>query len=74
MSSKVFYIVNGRSKILASGTLEAPNAKESSFKLEITKEMTPSAQLLVYYFHPSGEIVYDQVKLDLWDSRHKVRR
>lgn len=73
MKSTIFVVVSGRSEILESRKYDAPDSKEFPFKLKLTKKMAPSSQLLVYYFHPDGEIIYDQVKLDRSSSTHKVR-
>lgn len=34
------------------------------FTLKLSKAMAPSSTLLVYYIEPTGEIIYDSVKLD----------
>jgi Alpha-2-macroglobulin bait region domain len=65
MSVELFSIVIGRSGIVHSETHPEPNSENFEFLLKLTKEMAPSSQLIVYYMQPTGEIIYDSIKLQL---------
>jgi Alpha-2-macroglobulin bait region domain len=73
MQFEVFSIVIGRSGIIHSETHADPFSTSFPITITLTKEMAPSSQLIVYYMQPSGEIVYDNIKLELEQpSENKV--
>lgn len=44
---------------------ESVDDKMNKMKIRITSEMAPLSYLTVYYIHPHGEIIYDQVMLEI---------
>jgi Alpha-2-macroglobulin bait region domain len=60
----VHYIVIGRTGILISKNESFPaSVHEFEIKFMATSWMVPEAQVLIYYIHYTGEVIYDQLNL-----------
>lgn len=65
-ASKLFYLIKSRSGILDSGELTKLRTSLGSMdqwtlpQFQVKKEMKPQCNLIVYYFHPNGEIIFNQ--------------
>lgn len=46
--------------------------KQMSIKITATKDMLPVANILVYYIHISGEIIYDRISFKVFPTKNKV--
>lgn len=62
-AAKLFYLFNGRSGILASGELERSENQWTLPRVLVKAEMKPQCNLIIYYFQPNGEIVFNQKKI-----------
>lgn len=64
--NQLFYIVVNRNGIVAEKRV-TPEIVDGTTDINIiaTTEMTPTCKVIIYYFQPTGEIVYDQVKVDV---------
>ena len=58
---KFYSLIFGRKGIVKS---ETHQGLESSLRIQVAPEMVPSSNLVVYYYQPSGEIVFNQIKLE----------
>lgn len=62
--SKLYYVVIGRTGILENKAKDfSKNEHEYKFSFKASSWMVPEAQILIYYIHHSGEIVYDRVSM-----------
>lgn len=62
---KTYIVVISRSKVVYSNVhLKDKEIKNFNFQISSDKTMAPSVQVIVYYFHAQGEIVYDQIQVD----------
>lgn len=68
---RLYSIVIGRTGIIHSEVnyMEQNADKKMSFEFMATNLMAPSANVIVYYIQRSGEIVYDQFKIDFEASK-----
>lgn len=73
MNFDVFSVVISRSGIVNSATHEILDSRSFTFPLRLTADMAPSSQLLVYYMQPTGEMIYDRVRLDMMASDNHVK-
>lgn len=62
------YTVIGRSGATYSSTALSRDLKEFEFSFQSQLWMYPEAQLLAYYIHDSGEIIYDTEALIFEDE------
>jgi hypothetical protein len=58
-------VVIGRIRILHHATHDNLNENQLEFEFIATKEMLPTASLIVYYIQYSGEIIYDRISLEI---------
>ena len=56
-------VVIGRSGIVLSRVFTGLSRFSENFNLTTTPEMLPDATLFVYYFQPTGEIIFDRLAL-----------
>lgn len=66
---KFYIVVVGRSAIAYSQKYDPTDDEIEDHKLylefEANSQMAPSASVIVYYIHPSGEIIYDRTQINL---------
>lgn len=63
--NSLFYFVVSRNRIIEVKRV-FPEIIDYTTMISIaaTNEMTPTCHVIVYYFNPEGEIVYDHIKLE----------
>jgi hypothetical protein len=65
----VHYLVIGRTGILVSQNQSFPTSvHEFEIKFMANAWMVPEAQVLIYYIHFTGEVIYDQLILSFDES------
>jgi hypothetical protein len=57
----VYYHITSAGKLIFTNTLPMDNARQKTFDVGISREMAPSAHILVYYVRYDGEIVADSM-------------
>lgn len=62
------YQVLGRGEVIISKTLQVPNSRNFNFSFLASFAMVPKAMVIVYYIRDDGEIVSDQLKIELGDE------
>lgn len=65
--NNIFIIIIGKSGIIESRKHDAEDDVMFSLGFKVTPEMLPSSNLIVYYIQPSGEVVFNQLKLEFDD-------
>lgn len=62
----LFYVVVNRNGIVKEDRVELKiSDDQTTFKIKATEKMVPSCRVIVYYIQWTGEIVYDQVKIEV---------
>lgn len=65
-NNQIYYVVVSRHGIVEEVKFQPDiNDDMTTISITATELMTPTCNVIVYYFHPAGEIVYDQVKVDI---------
>lgn len=59
----VHSVVFGSSGIIHKQSKFVGEATSHRLSFQATPEMQPKANLVVYYFQPSGEVIYNQIEL-----------
>jgi Alpha-2-macroglobulin bait region domain len=59
----LYYQVIGKGGVLVSQRIKPYNLKVFVFNIWATFAMVPTAELVVYYYRPNGEIIADRVTL-----------
>lgn len=59
------YLVISRARILLYKSFQLNNSESYDFKFKATKEMMPEIQVLIYYIHLSGEVIFDHLTIVL---------
>lgn len=69
----LFYIVLGRSGLILSErrSVEVED-RLASVRFKVTKKMSPAFRVLVYYIQGKGELIYDQMSLDVASPSNHV--
>lgn len=62
--SEINSIVIGRIGIVDHQTHQSFKDGKFTINIKTSQWMTPLCHLIVYYIHPSGEIVYDMIKIE----------
>lgn len=60
--NELFSLIIGKSGIVYSDNHHFDN--NEMLKIKLLKSMTPVSHLIVYYIEPTGEIIYDRMKLE----------
>ena len=61
--SELYAVVMGRRGVIFSEVYTGPSRVSEIFNFTATSQMLPEATLFVYYFQPTGEIIFDRVDL-----------
>jgi hypothetical protein len=59
----VFSVLIGKQGIIQNLTHNAENKFSIVLNFKVTPEMLPTSNLIVYYIQPSGDVVFNQLKL-----------
>lgn len=63
--SFIFCVISGQLH-MSHKKIENPSDSASfEFEVEVTKDMAPFANIIVYYIHSRGEIIYDRLKINV---------
>lgn len=57
----VYYHITSAGRLIFTNILPMDGAKQKTFDVGVSREMAPSAHILVYYVRPDGEIVADSM-------------
>lgn len=69
----LFYIVLGRSGLILSERRSvAVENRLALVRFNVTKKMSPAFRVLVYYIQGKGELIYDQMNLDVASPSNHV--
>lgn len=60
---ELFSVIVGRSGVIAYQSDNAGDRRSFDLRFKATASMVPSAKLIVYYIHSSGEIIFNQIEL-----------
>jgi hypothetical protein len=62
--TEMHYIVVGKTEIIRSETIsDLSERQEVEFSFRATDAMSPQSNVLIYFVHSTGEIIFDQLEL-----------
>lgn len=61
----MYSTIIGRNGVINEQTHEDYENGELNFKVKTSAAMCPLSYLIVYYIQPSGEVIYDSIRIEL---------
>jgi hypothetical protein len=58
------YAIIGRTGLIVHQKFQSSKKGLENYRIDPTPKMAPSSFVIIYYIQSSGEIIYDQVRLD----------
>ena len=64
----ITYQILGRGDVVISKTLNVGGQYKFNFRFLASFKMVPKANMIVYYIRPDGEIISDNVKIEIGED------